>query len=107
MRLVGGSYREGRVEVLHNGTWGTVCDNTWNIKDARIVCRQLGFPDAEVAFKRSYFGQGTGPIWFDHLSCSGDESSLFSCFHIGMRSRYCDHREDAGVRCKDTEGENE
>ena len=49
----------------------------------------------------AYFGQGTGPIWLDDLSCSGSELTLLQCSHRGLGSHNCDHGEDVGVRCSE------
>ena len=100
VRLIGGSsYNEGRVEVNYNGEWGTVCDDGWSYSDAVVVCRQLGFGSG-TAYSRAYFGQGFGPILLDSVLCTGSESTLASCRHLGVNvTRSCTHSEDAGVRC--------
>jgi len=104
IRLVQGTTsREGRVEVCLGGVWGTVCDNGWGTVDARVVCRQLGYPTLGArAFSYGYFGRGTGPIVMAYVRCSGRESHLANCSQFISYTRYCSHREDAGVRCPGT-----
>ena len=101
IRLVGGSsYKEGRVEVNYNGEWGTVCDHGWDDIDASVVCRQLGFGSSAIAIESAGFGQGSGSIWLDSVTCTGYESTLASCGHLGVGiTRSCGHSEDAGARC--------
>ncbi|XP_013420196.1 deleted in malignant brain tumors 1 protein-like [Lingula anatina] len=101
VRLVDGScVSEGRVEVFHNGEWGTVCDDGWDDNDARVVCRMLGYKNNySVSLSVSHFGGGTGTILMDNVACSGNEASIKDCGHNGWRSHNCGHYEDAGVRC--------
>ncbi|XP_071829391.1 scavenger receptor cysteine-rich domain-containing protein DMBT1-like isoform X12 [Apostichopus japonicus] len=100
VRLIGGSNPyEGRVEVLYNDQWGTVCDDYWDLTDATVVCRQLGYQQAEEALRYAYFGPGSGPIWMDDVHCVGHETSLDQCPHNGIGSHNCGHGEDASVRC--------
>jgi len=101
LRLIGGNFpNEGRVEVNYNGEWGTVCDDGWDDIDAGVVCRQLGFGSSATAIGSAYFGQGSGPILLDSVTCSGNESTLASCGHLGVNvTRSCSHSEDTGVRC--------
>ena len=63
LQLVNGSNQlEGTVQVLYNGTWGSVCDNNWDILDAHVVCHQLGYVDAIAATRHSHFGISSGII---------------------------------------------
>ena len=95
----GSSYNEGRVEVNYNGEWGTVCDNGWDDTDTDVVCRQLGFGSYGL-YVIYYFGAGSGPIWLDNVACTGNESTLASCGHLGVNiTRYCSHSEDVGIWC--------
>lgn len=120
VRVMGGmNEREGRVEVCVDETWGTVCDNNFNVPDAQVVCRGLGFsrfgkaidadkkpvainsllPTGAQAVGSAFFGQGTGTIVLAGLMCIGTESNLLDCPRL---TPSCTHMQDAGVRCQAT-----
>ena len=90
---------EGRVEIFYNGEWGTVCDDVWDLRDATVVCRQLGYTTAARRAVNAEFGQGTGRIWRDNVGCRGTESMLSSCSANSWGFHNCDHSDDAGVVC--------
>ncbi|KAM6033014.1 scavenger receptor cysteine-rich domain-containing protein DMBT1-like isoform 4-T4 [Theristicus caerulescens] len=103
LRLVNGPNRcSGRVEVMHDHQWGTVCDDDWSFPDASVVCRQLGCGTAVSAFGGAHFGQGSGPIWLDNVQCSGTEAALSECLARPWGVNNCDHGEDASVICTGT-----
>ena len=93
------------MEIFYNGTWGTICDNPdWELEDAAVVCRQLGFPGAIDAPRGAFFGPGDtlAPIWLGGVDCEGSEMEIDQCPHGGFGQHDCarGHDEDASVICE-------
>ncbi|XP_068436943.1 lysyl oxidase homolog 3B isoform X1 [Clinocottus analis] len=100
VRLKGGAkVGEGRVEVLKDNEWGTVCDDRWNLQSASVVCRELGFGSAKEALTGGRMGQGMGPIYMNEVKCFGQERTIWNCPFKNITSEDCQHVEDAAVRC--------
>jgi hypothetical protein len=89
----------GRVEIFYNGQWGTICDDSWGINDAKVACRKLGYSNGLKALQGSEVPDGSGQIWLDDVACTGNEQSLASCSHRGWGVHNCSHSQDAGVEC--------
>ena len=101
VRLVGGATPlEGRVEVYFLRQWGTVCHSSWDLADATVVCRQLGYLRAVGATGFSAFGAGSGPSWYSYVVCTGTEMNLTECSSsFSLSGDACHHSQDAGVEC--------
>ncbi|XP_021238830.1 deleted in malignant brain tumors 1 protein-like, partial [Numida meleagris] len=98
LRLAGGPGRcTGRVEVYSEGTWGTICQDTWTLQDATVVCRQLGCGWALEAPSSERFGPGSGTLWSGAGDCSGVEDALWHC--PAPVQRGCQHGGGAGAVC--------
>ncbi|XP_078356152.1 uncharacterized protein LOC144640962 [Oculina patagonica] len=97
---INSSNQIGRVEFSLNGVWGTICGDTWNIRNAHVICRMMGLPPATAALGSAVFGRGEGVIWLDTLNCTGNENSILECEHGEFGNvRLCSHYSDSGVMC--------
>ncbi|XP_063166233.1 neurotrypsin isoform X3 [Candoia aspera] len=99
VRLVAGKgSHEGRLEVLYNGQWGTVCDDEWTERNTHVVCRQLGFKNGKIV-SEGYLDENTRPIWLDDITCSGKESTIVQCSKGEWGQHDCSHQEDISISC--------
>ncbi|XP_053388125.1 scavenger receptor cysteine-rich type 1 protein M160-like isoform X2 [Mercenaria mercenaria] len=93
----------GRVEILVNGTWGTICDTNFDFADARVICKMFGLK--YNSFRKAYrpkrrFARvsiGSGPIYVNKLNCTGTESHINLCSY--EISNHCTHYDDVAVFC--------
>ena len=108
MRLggFGSSETKGYVEGLGtNGQWGGICDDDFDINDAKVICRMLGFNFTNTALANSTAADlyGTAPSGNDFvlsdLGCNGNETSVFDCSHSVEWTNDCEAYEIAGVQC--------
>ena len=97
---------EGYVEInVNNQGWGGVCDDYFDLNDAHVLCRMLGFPDGAWAYYTGSwpfgFGSFTAPFAADDLKCIGNETSIADCPHREWYTSNCGRFEWAGVQCND------
>ena len=93
-------YIQGIVEIFHRGQWGTVCDDKFNNNAAKVICRMQGYSGG--TFSRAYHQRGASPatkIWLDDVECTGKESDIGLCKHLGWGIDNCGKSEDVGIRC--------
>ncbi|CAI8031474.1 Deleted in malignant brain tumors 1 protein, partial [Geodia barretti] len=106
VRLVDGvTPDDGRVEICLGGVWGSVCDDTWDIRDVRVVCRQLGYNGTSIPLLSYPVISSNGSLFYhlDEVDCTGDETLLSDCEHGGLGIHDCRVRfEEAGVICNAT-----
>ncbi|XP_036417124.1 scavenger receptor cysteine-rich type 1 protein M130-like [Colossoma macropomum] len=99
-RLANGSDScSGRVELQYLNEWGTVCDVSWDMRAASVLCGQLKCGSAVAVLGSDWFGEGIGQIWADVFDCQGNETHLSKCPISSWSRTACSHKQDAGVIC--------
>ena len=89
--------------MFYNGAWGTLCGDNWDLKDAIVVCRQLGFEGTVAAATSSDFREGVSDRrkrWMKNVQCVGNETTLAQCDHTVIASGgSCSGSEEACAVC--------
>ncbi|XP_025102889.1 lysyl oxidase homolog 3-like [Pomacea canaliculata] len=102
VRLVNGTEEAGRLEIVHEGTWGTVCEDEFGREEALVACKMLRIYDGKAVYAKSFmFGAGSDEqqILLSDLDCNGTETTLWDCKHSGLYNHSCRHSKDIGIIC--------
>ncbi|XP_054002582.1 uncharacterized protein LOC128889196 isoform X3 [Hylaeus anthracinus] len=104
IRLAGTENKhEGRVEVKILGVWGQVCDDSFGMIDADVICKELGFVLGALEVRPGgFYGNLDPPTRFmvDQLKCRGNETTLRECDFDGWGVHNCQPEEAVGIICK-------
>ena len=101
VRLSDNDPAKGRVEVYYNNTWGTVCPNGWDIRDAHVICKMLGYLYA-VETQSSYdygLSNSSRVQWLNNVQCNGQETNITECIHDGWYEHNCPNDQEVAVKC--------
>ncbi|GMT10248.1 hypothetical protein PFISCL1PPCAC_1545 [Pristionchus fissidentatus] len=94
----------GRVEVLVDNEWGSVCNRSWTAFHAQMVCNRLGLVMDPQYFEnwRIFPSRGELPMVMDNIRCEENEVDITRCRHDGVRHNIaagCRATEIVGIRC--------
>ncbi|KAG2425980.1 hypothetical protein HXX76_013351 [Chlamydomonas incerta] len=99
LRLWGGpTSNSGLLQVWFNGTWGTVVQNRFNWRAARVACRQLGYANGRPVYNNA-FGQPPDLVWLNMGTCTGSEARLVDCDGAYFYPDSNHNQQDVGVVC--------
>ncbi|XP_050957801.1 deleted in malignant brain tumors 1 protein, partial [Labeo rohita] len=102
VRLVGGSRCSGRLEILHDQTWMSVCDAAFDQQDAEVVCRELDCGAPVQVLGAAAFDKGDTQMWTQEIQCRGNESQIHLCPTSSSHKHNCSHENSVGLMCADT-----
>ena len=118
----GASEVDGRIEVCFGNLWGTICHNSWDNRDAGVICKQLFGPSfgeactcvymcsaciicfvvllvGGYAINGSRFGSGHIPTVVYNMNCNGTEENLMACSITSFTTSNCSDSTVAGIEC--------
>lgn len=76
-----------------------MCDNSFDIDDADVICKQVGFATAVSAKRGAHYGEPSGHVWKIDVRCNGHETTLSDCQYGGVGNEFCLQEQYAAVTC--------
>ena len=83
------------MEIYYNGSWEAICYDGWDVHDAYVACRQLGFSGADSITRETGMGIASS---LKRVQCKGNENTLGDCVHDDWSVGNCSYGY-AGVIC--------
>ncbi|XP_058628382.1 putative DMBT1-like protein [Onychostoma macrolepis] len=99
VRLVGGSRCSGRLEILHDQSWMSVCDAVFDQQDAEVVCRELDCGAPVQVLGAAAFDKGDAQMWTQEIQCRGNESQIHLCPTSPSHENNCSHDNSVALVC--------
>ncbi|XP_048012005.1 scavenger receptor cysteine-rich type 1 protein M130-like [Megalobrama amblycephala] len=101
VRLVGSSRCSGRLEILDDHSWVSVCAAAFDQQDAEVVCRELDCGAPVQVMGEDAFGKGDAQMWTQEIQCRGNESQIHLCPTSPSLENTCSHDSYVGLVCAD------
>ena len=101
IKLSGSSVEHaGRIEICMEGIQTILCDDSWDIKDAQVACRELGYPPYGAVPTYNCYTDSQLSFGITHINCTGNEEHLVNCSHSNASLYNCNSHKEAGVVCQ-------
>ena len=69
-----------------------------------MICQMFSFYRTATFYVSAHYDQGHGNILLDEVVCTGHETFIWDCKHLGWYHHDCVHQEDVGVDCFSSSG---
>ncbi|XP_077089899.1 scavenger receptor cysteine-rich type 1 protein M130-like [Siphateles boraxobius] len=99
VRLVGGSRCSGRLEILDDQSWVSVCNAAFDQQDAEVVCRELDCGAPVQVLGEDAFGKGDALMWTQEILGRGNESQIHFCPTSPLEENNCSHEHNIVLLC--------
>ncbi|XP_048012183.1 scavenger receptor cysteine-rich type 1 protein M130-like [Megalobrama amblycephala] len=101
VRLIGNTRCSGRLEILDDQSWVSVCADAFDQQDAEVVCRELDCGAPVQVLGEDVFGKGDAQMWTQEIQCRGNESQIHLCPTLPSHENNCSNDNDIGLICAD------